>query len=243
MQSKCINCHVEGGVSGHTRLVLSPDTVPNHETLNLAVFENLVTTVEGAADLILNKIQGVGHGGGIQVPAGSTDFANMERFLRLLGGETTSSGPLTPDTLFEGVSMASPGRTLRRAALLFAGRLPTRAELNSVNDAQVASLRRGIRNLLRGPGFREFLLRASNDRLLTDRHLDDGAIDTNGSEFPEVANKSWELAKSAIAKGFEFRWRDPAYGQWERALDYGTARAPLELIAHVVETTCRIRKS
>ena len=127
VQAKCINCHVAGGISGHTRLVFSPSTVENHETLNLAVFETFLTDVEGGADLILNKIQGAeSHGGGIQVVAGSTDFANMERFLRALGGETTS-GALTVDTLFDGVTMATSERTLRRAALLFAGRLPTPA--------------------------------------------------------------------------------------------------------------------
>ena len=234
VQAKCVNCHVEGGVSGHTRLVLSPSTVSDHEDLNLSVFENLVQSVEGAPDLILNKIQGVGHGGGIQVPAGSTDFANMERFLRLLGGETTSAGPLSADTLFDGVSMASPGKTLRRAALVFAGRLPTQAELNSVNSGQVSALRLAIRNVMTGEGFHGFLIRASNDRLLTDRHLD-GVISTTSREFVELANQSHELAKAAIAKGYEERYRDPAYGHWERALDYGIARAPLELIAHVVE--------
>ena len=49
------------------------------------MFENFLANVEDGASLILNKIQGVSHGGGIQVPAGSADFANMESFLGLLG--------------------------------------------------------------------------------------------------------------------------------------------------------------
>ena len=122
VQTKCINCHVEGGVSGHTRLVLSPSGVEGHETLNVSVFEDFLSTVEDGTDLILNKIQGVGHGGGVQVLGGSADFANMEKFLRLLGGEGTTTG-LSPETLFDGVTMASPAKTLRRAALIFAGRL------------------------------------------------------------------------------------------------------------------------
>ena len=234
VQSRCINCHVVGGVSGHTRLVLSANTVDGHEALNLAVFENLTATVEGATDLILNKIQGVAHGGGIQVPAGSADFANMERFLRLLSGEGTSGTGLSPDSLFEGVTMASPARTLWRAALIFAGRLPTQAELNSVNNGRDSSLRRAIRNLMAGSGFHEFLIRASNDRLLTDRHLE-GVIDVEGGEFVKLANKRWELAKSAFDKGLESVWEDPEYSQWEHAADFGFARAPLELIAYVAE--------
>ena len=233
VQAKCINCHVEGGVSSHTRLVLSPSTVAGHQELNLAVFEELIATDDDVADLILNKIQGVGHGGGIQVPAGSADFANMERFLRLLGGET-SSARLSPETLFEGVTMASPAKTLRRAALMFAGRLPTQAELNAVNDGDLSSLRRAIRSLMAGQGFHEFLVRASNDRLLTDRHYSK-VIDNDQEEFVELTKTQWTKAKAAIGKGFEEKWNDPAYYQWAAALQHGFVRAPLELIAYVVE--------
>ena len=234
VQARCINCHVVGGVSGHTRLVLSPSTVDGHEALNLAVFENLVTTVEGGADLILNKIQGVGHGGGIQVEAGSPEFANMERFLRLVGGAGGTTGGLSPDTLFDGVTMASPVRTLRRAALIFAGRLPTQAEFSAVSDGQIPMLRRTIRSLMSGPGFHEFLLRASNDRLLTDRHLVD-VLEPDEGGFVDFTNEHWEKAKAAMERGYDEPIRDVAFRHWVRAVQYGVARAPLELIAHVVE--------
>ena len=236
VQSRCINCHVEGGVSGHTRLVLSASTVDGHEALNLAVFENLTATIEGATDLILNKIQGVAHGGGIQVPAGSADFANMERFLRLLSGEGTSGTGLSPDSLFEGVTMASPARTLWRAALIFAGRLPTRTELGQVRDGQDASLRRAIRTLMTGPRFHDFLIRASNDRLLTDRHLEfPHPIDLGTTkEFVNIANSHRDLTEAARANGVR-HWDYPEWRLWRESLVFGVARAPLELIAHVAE--------
>ena len=235
VQAKCVSCHVEGGVSGHTRLVLSPSSVEDHEELNLAVFETLLSTVDDAADLILNKIRGVGHGGGIQVPARSADFSNMERFLRLLGGGSTS-GSVSPETLFEGVTMASPAKTLRRAALLFAGRLPTQVEISAVNDGQVSSLRRTIRELMTGPGFHAFLIRASNDRLLTDRQIDEGVLDINNqTQLVGLVEKVWEVAKAARDRGYESRWDDPEYHAWKRALFLGVARAPLELIAYIIE--------
>ena len=234
VQSRCIHCHVEGGVSGHTRLVLAPQDAEGHEATNLAVFRNFVDTVEGGADLILNKIQGAeAHGGGVQVVAGSTDFANMERFLRALGGETTS-GLLSPDTLFDGVTMASPRKTLRRAALLFAGRLPTQAELASVSHGGESILRRTIRGLMTGPGFHEFLIRSSNDRLLTDKERP-SVVPNNEPRFVALTNKRWELADEAIRNGYERPGLYPPYRFYERAVQYGMARAPLELIAHVVE--------
>ena len=89
VQSKCVNCHVQGGVSGHTRLVLVRSMEADHEGSNLQTFRDLVAAVEadGGSTYILNKIQGVAHGGGVQVAAGSDDFDNMNRFLALLEDE------------------------------------------------------------------------------------------------------------------------------------------------------------
>ena len=88
VQSKCVNCHVQGGVSGHTRLVLARSAdAADHEARNLRTFRDLVAAVEadGGSTYILNKIQGaIPHGGGEQVAADSNDFASMDRFLALL---------------------------------------------------------------------------------------------------------------------------------------------------------------
>jgi len=239
VQAKCVNCHVAGGVAGATRLLLSRSTVEDHVELNRAVFANLVETVEGAVELILNKIQGVAHGGGMQVAAGTADFANMERFLRALenGGSTGGSGAstLSAQTLFDGVTMASSQDTLRRAAILFAGRLPTQRELDAVADGQEATLRRTIRGLMDGDAFHRFLIRAGNDRLLTDRQLDQGTINLDSHEFVELNAKFSEMATAALSRGYENRWDDPEYRSWERRIEAGFARAPLELIAHVIE--------
>ena len=46
---------------------------------------SFIAEVDDGATYILNKIQGVAHGGGVQVAAGTPEFADMERFLGLLG--------------------------------------------------------------------------------------------------------------------------------------------------------------
>ena len=231
VQAKCVNCHVEGGVSGHTRLIFQPSSNPGHGTLNLAVFENFLASVDDGANLILNKIQGVSHGGGVQVPAGSDDFANMESFLGLLGYGGDSGPGLSPETLFDTVTLASPGKTLRRAALILGGRIPTREELQAANSGTEAELRAAIRNLMTGPGFHQFLIRASNDRLLTDRHLD-RVIGTK--RFVDFVNLRWTKGAAAIERGHSDPNRDPEFDRWSRNVQYGFGRAPLELIAHVV---------
>ena len=232
VQSRCINCHVAGGLSGHTRLVLVRSTEPDHEARNLQTFRELLDAVadEGGVTYVLNKIQGVSHGGGPQVPAGSADFASMEWFLRQLSGDTgTLAASLTPETLFDTVRLAPDWKTLRRAALIFAGRIPTEAEYAAVASGRESDLRATIRGLMEGPEFHEFLIRGSNDRLLTDR--DTGAIiDENVPHFVEYSNESYRRKKAADASG---EWRE--YWTWRDAVQFGFRRAPLELIAYVVE--------
>ena len=224
VQTKCVNCHVEGGQSGHTRLVFVPSSNPDHETHNLQVFKDFLTDVEDRATYILNKIQGVAHGGGMQVPVGTPDYENMERFLRLLG-EDVKPVTLTPQTLFDTVQMAPARKTLRRAALIFAGRTPSGEEYAPVQGD--AGLRETIRDLMTGPEFHEFLIRASNDRLLTDRD-DFGIVDH--PSFVDFSRERYRRRQAAHASG-----DDREYWDWYNRVQYGARRAPLELVAHVVE--------
>ena len=92
VQSKCINCHVEGGASGHTRLVFVPASQADHMTQNQAMFEALLD--EEDADYVLNKIQGNdNHGGGVQVADGTTEFTEMEDFLNALSANDSNEDP------------------------------------------------------------------------------------------------------------------------------------------------------
>ena len=229
VQSKCVNCHVQGGVSGHTRLVFVRRSALS-EALNLRAFQNLLDAVadEGGGAYVLNKIQGVAHGGGVQVPLGSADFTNMERFLSLLGEEIATAA-LTPETLFDTVVLASDRKTLRRAALIFAGRIPTDEEYAAVEGRDESVLRTTIRGLMQGPQFHEFLLRASNDRLLTDR-MDPVLLDPFQGFLVGYTNEAYRRAAAADSRTKLLDNRI-----WLNAVQYGARRAPLELIAHVVE--------
>ena len=221
VQSKCVNCHVEGGVSGNTRLVFVRSENADHLALNRQAFADFLAEAEDGAELILNKIQGVAHGGGVQAAAGTEDYASIERYLELAGGE---SGPaaLTPATLFDGVSMAPAWKTLWRAAIVFAGRLPTEAEYARAERGP-AGLRAAIRGVMEGPGFHDFLIRAANDRLLTDKLLL-RAIDAEQG-FVNLINMNHAL----LVEG------EAAYWIWDEQIQFGFARAPLELVAHVAQ--------
>ena len=220
VQSKCVNCHIEGGVSGNTRLVFVRSTDAEHLALNRQAFADFLAEVEDGAELILNKIQGVAHGGGVQAAAGTEDYASIERYLELIGGDSGAAA-LTPATLFDGVSMAPAWKMLWRAAILFAGRLPTAAEYARAERGP-AGLREAIRGVMEGPGFHDFLIRAANDRLLTDKLL--GQAIGELPNFPNLANAQHELLMAGD---------EAAFGMWKQRIQFGFARAPLELIAHV----------
>ena len=225
VQSRCIYCHVQGGRSGHTRLVFEQSTNPDHEALNLETFESFLSEVESGASRILNKIQGVSHGGGEQVPADSADFAQMERFLSGLDAGVVPAA-ITVETLFDPVRMAPLRKTLRRAALIFAGRVPTEEEYASIYGGG-RTLRAAIRGLMTGPEFHEFLIRGANDRLLTNRD-DRNVIDHD--QFVDFTREHYRRKKAAHASGDSTSFRS-----WYRHVEHGARRAPLELIAHVVE--------
>ena len=156
----------------------------------------------------------------------------MERFLGLLEGEEAGPVPIAPANLFDGVKMESWRSTLRRAAIIFAGRIPTEEEYESIRGATVNEFRAAIRNLMQGPEFHEFLIRVSNDRLLTDREAvgDRYVIDPRAG-FVDFTNLHADYHSAS-------QLSQPAFDEfirWRNATNYGFARAPLELIAHVVE--------
>ena len=223
VQSKCVRCHVSDGVSAHTRLVFVPASQGDHVSHNFGVFEDLLTVATDGDALILDKIKGArAHGGGAQIAASSTEYADMQRFLELLGDSDNSV--VTAETLFDTVGRRTARKTLYQAAIILAGRIPTEAEYASLGGW--TALRTAVRGLTEGPGFHDFLIRAANDRLLTDA----GFVGFS-SKFVGFVNESDRLRKRAEEGSGSSR----TYDHFWRSEGYGLQRAPLELIAHVVE--------
>ena len=218
VQAKCVTCHVSQGASGHTRLVFVPASTDDHEALNYQAFEDLLTVATDGTALVLDKIKGARtHGGGIQVAVGTAQYGHMRRFLQLL--DAGDGAPVTVATLFDTVRMQGGRKTLYQAAVILAGRIPTEAEYASLGGW--AKLRTAVRGLMTGPGFHEFLIRGANDRLLTEGSSGD--------------------TPTSLLKGYHetIRLADHTDGRelsdYLSGARYGVKRAPLELIAHVVE--------
>lgn len=226
VQNICINCHVSGGIAQGTRLVFQPEA--DQETHNREQFESLLTSPANA-DLVISKVQGgSGHGGGTPLPGGSDGFNEVRNFVCALQPDATTCPELALP-FWRDVSAAPQERTFRRAALLLAGRAPTEAELEHVRGANNETLRLAIRDLMHGPEFHQFLISGANDRLLTDRYLYESVIDNDNTRYVNFANRLFDLALSDSVTG------EDSSREWLRRVSYGVARAPLELIAHVVE--------
>ena len=227
VQARCVTCHVAGGVSGNTPLVFHLGE--QQASQNEQVFEAYLDSTNDAQALLLEKVRGgAAHGGGSIFSASSTEYQDLANYLSSLTGEDSS--PPVQAEFFEFVQMESADATLRRAALLLAGRLPTEAErLNAAQSDE--GLRITIKSLMSGPAFHAFLLRGANDKLLTDAFLNDRfleVMDSNAPFYPELASRRFTAYASGEAAIDAFR-------DWARHLNYGITRAPLELIAYVVE--------
>ncbi|BCD99706.1 hypothetical protein MARGE09_P3908 [Marinagarivorans cellulosilyticus] len=224
VQARCVLCHVNGGASGNTRLVFTAGD--GQAATNYSVLQNFVATVDDGDALVLSKTQGGAlHQGGAVFGTTTTEFMALESVLQLLTGNSENN---TKVAMFDQVENAPPADTLRRAALILAGRLPTAQELAATQTE--TQLKASLRGLMAGEGFHQFLIRGANDRLLTDafnQELNLDVIEPNASFYPTLAAKFVTANQQGEREDF--------YGNYYRQLRYGVAQAPLELIAYVVE--------
>jgi cytochrome c5 len=231
VDSRCVTCHVDGGIANNTSLVFQRSGGSSVAT-NFEVFDNFRNSRSDALDYILSKVSGsIAHGGGTQLAIGSTDYNNLQSFLSGLisgNGATVSSGS---STFFTGVENLSPAKTLRRAAIILAGRAPSAAEIAAVGNGDENELKATIRNLMVGDNFHDFLLEGANDRLLVRGTMDNTFLD-GGGVFPNFANTWIELALADSAKGYGFGFDQSRFVD---GVDRGLRNSPLELIAYVVE--------
>ncbi len=227
VQARCANCHVSSGQSGGTRLVFNfGDGQAQH---NRQVFSDFVATVTGGDELILNKIRGgENHGGGAIYALGTPQYQAVAEFLSELNGGVIVNP--SEATGFNKLTLGDQQQTLRRALLLLAGRVPTDDELAAINSDNSA-LRSLLLQAMAEPGFHEFLTRSANDRLLTEafnngRFLE--VMDPVTPRYPLLANMRVEAYSGDQAS-------QTSFNRWQQKLIYGVSRAPLELIAYVVE--------
>ena len=221
IQARCIACHNSTGVASDSGLTYVDNTQSNYQSINYNTLMDYIENAPNAASLILSKPQGITlHGGGTQLTAGSNDLLQWQAFVTAVQTEISSTGSGGSSTdIFALVTNVDNEETLRKAAILFAGRLPTESELSNVSSASESELREAIRDLMSGDGFHDFLIEGANDRLLTRAF--------SGSVFSIVDRNYYPNSSKYYQAQGNFRT--------ERLLTSSAlADEPLELIAHVV---------
>ena len=223
IQNICRNCHTSTGIAAASSLIYQDSSEPDFQLNNYNTLLDYIENAPNGSELILSKPQGMSaHGGAVQLPASSAEFALWSEFIAISLNDIASGGGGSTGTsqdIFSAVVKMSNEQTLRKAALLFAGRLPSSIALSSVANATDEELRVAIRALMQGDGFREFLTESANDRLLTEAFVFNlfGIVDRY--YYPNSAQYYFTEDYSVSER---------------RLISEALAREPLELIAHVV---------
>jgi len=228
VQSKCILCHTANGAAGSTGLIFEKSTTANYQQINQQRIVDFLATEGVDSTYLLTKAQGgLAHGGGSQIVFGSDEFETLSTYLELVSG---GGGGSSTTNFWEGVGLLDNKQTLRRAAIIIAGRLPTETEYAAVSDNKEASLKVAVKGLMQGDSFHRFLIEGANDRLLVERDIHSNGNNANfinpGFQYmPELTNYFYDLFKNGITD------THPHYMRFVN----GYANAPLELIAYVIE--------
>ena len=183
---------------------------------------------------ILSKVVGEeGHGGGAVLTPSSPLYKALETYLGLLGLLPTSDDNGTD--FWRGTAAEDREITLRRASLLFAGDIPSDDALSEAKKSD-AGLRQQILGLMQGAGFRNFIIRNADDRLLVQGLLNgvDFSINVNG-RYPELGKLALSLPNERPEEYQDFHEK-PFLTQGDAGWEvmWAISQEPLELIAHVI---------
>jgi len=157
----CVDCHNPGGVANNTRLVFSQDA--DKQTENYNVLRNFSL---GNAVTLLNKTIGLPvHGGGAPyVDQSQQEYQDLDSLISVMEREC---GATSTVSFFDDVQFYSEQETLKKAAIVLAGRRPAVSELNAVAAGGEDSLRVTIRNMMQGERFERFLSETANNHFLS----------------------------------------------------------------------------
>lgn len=224
IQARCSACHSSTGIASTSALIYVSSSEPDFQNSNYNSLINYIETVPNGSELILSKPQGLSaHGGGVQLTASSAELQAWSEFIAssLIDIANSSGSGQNSQSIFSAVTNIDSQQTLRKAALLFAGRLPTADELNSVSNASDTELRLAIRELMQGEGFEDFLTESANDRLLTEAFV---------STLFAIVNRFY------YPNSLQYFQSDPGLRAERLLVSAALAREPLELISHVVSS-------
>jgi hypothetical protein len=230
MESKCIACHNPQGDARETKFILKGAAEAGFIDANLATIKDVSSLTKGDQSWWLLKPTGEEpHQGGVQVAKGSDEYKAMLGLVVRLKDDQPCQA-IGADT-FAGVELAGAELTLRKAAIILAGRLPTDEELARVRDGGFPALEGVLDEMMTEEGFFDFVKSAYGDLFQTDFYLRNDAAGQIADSYP---NAFWFMDDSE-AKAMVQQYGLASLGEVQRFTEHAIAREPLELIEWVVK--------
>jgi hypothetical protein len=167
---KCVPCHNPQGAAKSSGLVYRSSSEAGFLDANLAVLRDVASLEkDGTSILLLKPTAQMAHGGGQVIAKDGPEYQALATLVQKLGQADACATDVA--SFFKGVELGDPVRTLRKASLAIAGRLPTDVEAKAVADGGLAALDGVLDGLMKEDAFYERLKTTYNDLLLTDRYL------------------------------------------------------------------------
>jgi hypothetical protein len=134
----CAACHNPQGLAASSALVLHNEQgyadFLERNIESMATFaRQRLSDHDNQPRLLLKPTNVVPHGGGTVIAIDSEGYRILEQFVQRVDNPTTCADP-PPQDFFEGVVMLEGYPLLRKTTLSLAGRLPTRGELQRLDD-------------------------------------------------------------------------------------------------------------
>jgi hypothetical protein len=238
----CLKCHSAKGDASESEFILSNPrelTGRDPEWLdhNRQAFDRMARAKAGDEWRLLAKVTGgLDHGGGVVLKPDSNGYRILERYVRRTNGlgvqplPVDSASDYTAPSFFDGVTMLSPQRSLRRVTLSLAGRLPSNEERNAVAERGLDAIDPILDRVMREDAFYTRLKEGFNDIFLTLGIEDNAETILSYDHFEHTRNWTDKHDLSHIPEP------DRQKARWALADVYRQAllREPLELIAYIV---------
>jgi hypothetical protein len=171
IEETCLACHTADGVARSSDLVFVGPARPDHFEVNRALLAEVAGLQRDGESLVLRKPRGDdAHGGGAVLAADSEAYELLETFVGRVAQPVTCAGDQDVIDADAGLVLASPAATLRKAALLLAGRLPTTDEIERVRSGGEPALVDALWEIMASVAFADRMVELLNDVFLTERY-------------------------------------------------------------------------
>jgi hypothetical protein len=233
----CLDCHNPQGSAQATEMVYVPDSQAGALRQNYYTFSNIASYDRNGEPVVLLKPSAqIAHSGGRLFTVESAEYqAIAEMVQRTRNPEPVRCAEVVDQeqlNLFNGLKLLDAQKTLRRASLSIAGRMPRPQEELNVAQYGWTGLEVALNEMMREEGFYRRIKEIWNDILLTEKYLGrSNAIDLlNANAYPRAR---WFLTNNGMAVDPNAP-QDPLYWSAPEFSNDSLAREPLEHIAFVL---------